>query len=238
MKAMADGPTSRSSRPVDARRRGRRSWSACSSPRRRWRCRRARGAAPCSCATVRPRYSVSTRRAEPRNCSLSSATAAALSGARHGSPLASDVTARVARRRAEDTPGRRDAPAQAHGASASLSRRWRSRHTCAGRPRLRDLRPPGERWTTGGLWQRPSVRVAGAPRPNRGQRGRTCGRVRPSTALVGVRGVAVAGSTGMPGPIVVDIVDLAQVAALGAGRLEPHAPRRARRRSSRPAAAR
>src|SRR5450759_1034191 len=106
-----------------------------------------------SCATVRPRYSVSTAAPELRNLSAISAMAAAFSGLATGPP-----SEMKRRRRLPLTKG---APAQARG----------SRHTkkvCRSPTILRWLpaccgtfdHPARGRMTTGGLWSVSSVRAA------------------------------------------------------------------------------
>src|SRR5665647_2669328 len=106
-----------------------------------------------SCATVRPRYSVSTAAPELRNLFVNSAMAAAFSGFATGPP-----SEMKCRRRLPQTKG---APAQARS----------SRHTkqvCRSRTILRWLpaccgtfdQPARSRMTTGGLWSGPSVRAA------------------------------------------------------------------------------
>src|SRR3982751_2043003 len=118
-----------------------------------------------SCDTVRPRYSVRTAALEFRNLSESSATAAALSGLAI-SLLPPFVVPVAERTRAERTPrrrrtGREEADPSGRGHAqpghVNVSRLFRS--TCAGRPLLRDLRPP-LRVVTGGLWLTFSVRDA------------------------------------------------------------------------------
>ena len=79
-KAIADGPCEQAVEGGDARRPWRRSWSGCSSRRRRYVFAPRDRRSSLSCATVSPRYSVSTAAVELRNSSVSSATAAALSG--------------------------------------------------------------------------------------------------------------------------------------------------------------
>src|SRR5688500_3132240 len=91
-----------------------------------------------SWATVSPRYSVRTAAVELRNSSVSSATAAALSGLAMGGRPPSVGSCRKG-------PGRAGRPgAKRSGASRSAARGCRSVVlvcTCAGRPPERDLRP-------------------------------------------------------------------------------------------------
>src|ERR1019366_3738450 len=103
-----------------------------------------------SCATVRPRYSVSTAAPELRNLFVNSAMADAFSGFATGPP--SEMNAGEGSHKQEEP-----------GAGAGL---WAYK---AGMPvtcdpalvarMLRNLRSAcGSRLTTGGLWSRPSVR--------------------------------------------------------------------------------
>src|SRR4051794_18177742 len=177
-----------------------------------------------SCDTVRPRYSVRTAALEFRNLSESSATAAALSGL--AMALLPPFVVPVAK-----GPGQSERPgAGARGvrkptrrvgaraaASRDGSRLFRS--TCAGRPLVRDLRPP-LRVVTGGLWLTFSLRDVLRPlqiRPlpcshTQGRGGRNGPRGRAAQAL-GPRRRGYAStvsswrlrvlftSIGMPGPI-------------------------------------
>src|SRR3954452_23597295 len=113
-----------------------------------------------SCDTLRPRYSVRTAALDVRNLSEISATVAALSGlAMALLPCSSSRSApRHDERPGAGARGVRNGCGNAH--PRALSRvvpgagpdgDGSPLHTCAGRPLLRDLRPPS-RVVTGGLW--------------------------------------------------------------------------------------
>src|SRR5690242_8737901 len=146
-----------------------------------------------SCATVRPRYSVSTAAFELRNWSASSATAAALSG------LAISVASFRVMRTAQKGPQQKRPGAGARGvALPDSSARWAYEHRehihdhLRGSSAVRILRSPRPLAST---WQRPAVfgfsrRVREGDgvkqiRPNGSAGGRPRGRRRRASALLG-----------------------------------------------------
>ena len=114
-----------------------------------------------SCATVSPRYSVSTVAVEDRKCSVSSATAVALS-VRTGLSAMSLLSLRQA-----GTPGltTRNAPAQGARGGGADKRRALIRPTCAGRLPEQDLRPTTEVAVTSGLWWNSVISIRVRTRP-------------------------------------------------------------------------
>ena len=172
-----------------------RSRSGCSSRRRRWRCSPRARRSSLSWATVSPRYSVSTAAFEPRNRSVSSATAAAL--LRFAMGLLPVWC--CGRRRGPDA---RRAPAQGARGSADVARpdRASTAVTCAGRPLGGTFGHP-EGSATGGLWRGRSLARVPVRRPNPRRRRRAERPGRPAHRGHGASGVdvleQVAGAVGV-----------------------------------------
>ena len=145
-----------------------------------------------SCATLRPRYSVSTAPAEFWNRSVSSATAATFSA------FAMGLLSRSGRPGKEERPGRGRSGAQPSSAMCWPGHGGSARFACVGRPLSRTFGrlASGCPATADGLWQQPGYQRRPAGRAGAGGVSWPLG---PLPALRRRRG-SCSGRPGCPGP--------------------------------------